>query len=169
MLPDLQGAWDQFREVIVAAEDAFAEISVYPAIIPIYEARGEVLRAPNRHKMPVATLHFDGTHLKFAETKRPFPQRRAQRCPSCRTECAQCRARQTQARRRWDALQEDRAKLRDVLEIEDSEVVSAIVNALPAMRDRLIADSKVTPEEIMAAVAEANKFLESLELLRARV
>jgi hypothetical protein len=166
MLPDLQGAWDRFRESILAAEDTLAKVYVYPATIPIYEARGLDLRAPNRHKMPVATLHFDGTHLKFAETKRPFPRSRPQRCPSCRTECPQCRARQTQARGRWDAVQEERAQLRDVLEIEDTEVLSAIVEALPIMRDRLIEDSRVTPEEIWAAVAEVEKFL---ELLRAHV
>jgi hypothetical protein len=161
-LPNVQAAWERFHEAIVAAEDALAKVCVYPASLPIFELRGEVRRSELGHKLPMATLHFDGEHLRFSETRRPYPKSPATQCPKCRSECPTCRKREAKAQERWDALQTERAQVRDVLEIEDTSVIPAIVGALPAMRARLVSDAKVSPESILEAVKEANKFLELL-------
>jgi len=48
----------------------------------------------------------------------------------------------------------------DIQTISDTDTLCAIVNALPRMHQRLVEDSRVSPEDIMEAVAAARSFLD---------
>lgn len=171
---ELAGALDKAREqvfeVIADAEFHFAQISAYPATIPIFKLQDRelvkvVVRRDRKVKLrsPVAYLHFDGEHLSFSQVALPFPKTDLPRCQHCKASCPSCLERQQRARKRWNEREAAKTKPVEVLNIEDGATLSVVCGALPEMHKRLVDDSKVTPEEIEDAIRSAQDFLAALK------
>jgi len=138
----IQEAQQTLRDILAETEDLLAEICVHPATIDIKIRRP----LPLEKHFKRGTLHFDGQSLSYTEA--------LTRCRVCRSSrrgpCPACLKRNPQ--RKPEAV--------DIQTISDTDTLCAIVNALPRMHQRLVEDSRVSPEDIMEAVAAARSFLD---------
>lgn len=139
-MDEFQEAQQDLRDLLADAEEELTEVCTYPASITVRIGR------------KTGTLHFDGQSLSFTEAPDRLP-----RCRICKSSCEAC------AKRNKLKQNPQKPETVDVQTISDPDTLIAIVKYIPIMHRRLVRDSKVNPEEIMKAVAEARVFLDAIE------